>query len=88
MKLKTTPDNRIIVCPACLCRAEETRARIAEAPPLEDKKDGNLWPNYRAIGKIYLHEDGRICDVSLYRFEKLKRPVFLRLGDPTRDPSV
>jgi len=88
MKLEITPGNPIIVCPACLGSAAEVRTRIAESPPIEAKETGRLWPNYKAIGCIYFHEDGRICDVSFYKLEKLPKPVFLRLGDPTRDPRV
>jgi hypothetical protein len=88
VELKITPGDTNIVCPACLDKALEVRTRIAEAPPMESKEDGTTWANYKAIGQVYQHEDGRICDVSHYKFQKLSKPVYLRLGDPTRDPRV
>lgn len=86
MKLEIAPGNRSIICPACLSEAVEVKTRIAESSPIETA--GAVWPNYKTLGQVFYHEDGRICDVSYYKLEKLSKPVFLRLADPTRDPRV
>lgn len=58
----------------------------------EDSPNGVTKFNYSqrkvVIGRIYFHEDGTLCDETIYKLQKLSKPVFLHLGDSTRDPRV
>ena len=59
--------------------------RMAELPPKE--VIGYTRTRYNlVIGKLYYHKDGTVCDQAFWSVKKLQNPIYLRLGDPDRDP--
>ena len=61
--------------------------RFAQMPPMDVVPWSKSCVKY-LIGRIYYHKDGTICDETLSRIEDLRKPKYLRLGIPDRDPRT
>lgn len=49
-------------------------ARLAEVEPFEDESDSGdpiYTKSYVAIGILFIHIDGRLCNKDLYRLERV-----------------
>jgi len=84
---KSSLGKSIKICPNCMKQIVYEQDRIAELSP-RDVIGYNKTRVKKVIGKLFYHKDETICDQTIYTIKKLKKPVYLRLGDPTRDPRV
>lgn len=84
---KNLKNMQLKCCPNCLKIIIHTELRMAELPPCE-VIGYNKTRNKLVIGKIFYHKDGTICDQTIRVVKELKKPVYLRLGDSTRDPRT
>ncbi len=78
--------SRVVIdCPNCGKEVVRGQARWADCPP-RDVVRYSRTERRILIGQIYYHEDGTLCDMSIFSIKQLSKPVFLRLGDPKIDP--
>ena len=74
-------------CPNCDKIVVKMLPRFVEEAP-NNVTPYHYWLRKTIVGRIYFHEDGTLCDESLYSVKKLPVPAFLHLGDSNRDPRV
>jgi len=74
-----------ISCPNCGKPVVRGQARWADCSPIDVVRYSRTERRI-LIGQIYYHDDGTLCDMSIFTIKQLSKPVFLRLGDPKIDP--
>ena len=78
-----------VICPNPNCEKVVTKAyaRFMEESP-NNVTPFSYWSRKTVIGRVWFHEDGTLCDESFISVKKLPKPMFLHLGDSTRDPRI